>query len=67
MDNLTCIHYDDFVKSNTTYDCIFSYSSTEHCGLGRYGDPLDPDGDLTAMKHIYDKLEMKVIFFGACR
>ena len=65
VDNLTCIHYDDFVKSNTTYDCIFSYSSTEHCGLGRYGDPLDPDGDLTAMKHIYDKLgKDSYLFWG---
>ncbi len=25
-------------------------SSLEHSGLGRYGDPLDPDGDLRAME-----------------
>ena len=30
-------------------DFAFSYSSFEHSGLGRYGDPLDPDGDLLAM------------------
>jgi len=24
----------------------------EHCGLGRYGDPLDPDGDLKAMREL---------------
>jgi len=24
----------------------------EHIGLGRYGDPLDPDGDLKAMKEL---------------
>lgn len=24
----------------------------EHIGLGRYGDPLDPDGDLTAMNEL---------------
>jgi SAM-dependent methyltransferase len=24
----------------------------EHVGLGRYGDPLDPDGDLKAMKEL---------------
>ena len=23
-----------------------SYSSLEHAGLGRYGDPINPDGDL---------------------
>ncbi len=27
-------------------DFAFSYSSIEHNGLGRYGDPLDPDADL---------------------
>ena len=24
----------------------------EHVGLGRYGDPLDPDGDLKAMREL---------------
>ena len=27
-------------------DFVFTYSSLEHNGLGRYGDPLDPAGDL---------------------
>ena len=27
-------------------DFVFSYSSIEHNGLGRYGDPLDATGDL---------------------
>ena len=31
-------------------DFGFSISSFEHSGLGRYGDPLDPDGDIKAMK-----------------
>lgn len=26
--------------------------TVEHVGLGRYGDPLDPDGDLKAMKEL---------------
>ena len=33
------------------YDICFSISSFEHDGLGRYGDPLDPDGDLKAMEN----------------
>ena len=33
------------------YDICFSVSSFEHDGLGRYGDPLDPDGDLKAMEN----------------
>lgn len=31
-------------------DFAASYSSWEHDGLGRYGDPLDPWGDLKAMQ-----------------
>lgn len=32
------------------FDCGVSISSFEHDGLGRYGDPIDPDGDLKAME-----------------
>jgi len=31
------------------FDCALSISSFEHDGLGRYGDPLNPYGDLLAM------------------
>lgn len=31
------------------YDAIISISSFEHDGLGRYGDPIDADGDLKAI------------------
>jgi SAM-dependent methyltransferase len=34
------------------FDAAFSISSFEHDGLGRYGDPLDPDGDLKAMQQM---------------
>ncbi len=33
-------------------DIAISFSSFEHDGLGRYGDPLNPDGDLEAMKYM---------------
>ena len=39
------------------YPFILSYSAIEHDGQGRYGDPLDPDGDLAALKEIWLKLE----------
>jgi len=29
-----------------TFDAVFSYSSLEHSGQGRYGDPLNPWGDI---------------------
>lgn len=31
------------------FDVAVSLSSFDHDGLGRYGDPIDPDGDLKAM------------------
>jgi hypothetical protein len=34
-------------------DFIFSYSSIEHSGLGRYGDPLNPYGDLEAIAQMH--------------
>ncbi len=36
--------------SEGNFDACFSISSVEHDGLGRYGDPLDPEGDLKAME-----------------
>ena len=35
--------------SDMRFDAIFSYSSVEHDGLGRYGDPINPFGDVAAM------------------
>lgn len=34
------------------FDSVWSYSSIEHDGLGRYGDPLNPYGDLQTMVKI---------------
>ena len=30
------------------FDAVVTYSSLEHSGMGRYGDPLNPWGDLIA-------------------
>lgn len=35
---------------NEKFDVLLSISSFEHDGLGRYGDPINPNGDLDAMK-----------------
>eukprot|EP00802_Teleaulax_amphioxeia_P015233 Tamp_15320.p1 GENE.Tamp_15320~~Tamp_15320.p1 ORF type:complete len:258 (+),score=28.20 Tamp_15320:506-1279(+) len=37
------------IESPETFDVMLSLSSFEHDGLGRYGDALDPDGDLRSM------------------
>ncbi len=34
------------------FDACLSISSVEHDGLGRYGDPLNPDGDLEHMQNL---------------
>lgn len=34
------------------FDFAFTYSSLEHDGLGRYGDVLNPDGDLHTMARL---------------
>ncbi|GJP64350.1 hypothetical protein CLOP_g21356 [Closterium sp. NIES-67] len=38
--------------TDETFDVAVSYSSLEHDGLGRYGDPLNPDGDMHRMAKI---------------
>ena len=54
-------YYDHFKGGKSSdsfkkYDAICSFSSIEHSGLGRYGDLLDPDGDLKTMDDIYNNL-----------
>lgn len=63
---LSITDYWNFIKSDKKYDCIITYSSVEHSGLGRYGDPLDPDGDLKTMENLHKHLiDNGLLFFGA--
>ena len=58
-ENLQCKDYFNYFKNNKeTYDAVVTYSSIEHSGLGRYGDPLDPNGDIDTMKTIHNNLEI---------
>jgi len=54
---LSIINYCEFINQDVLYDCIVSYSSVEHSGLGRYGDELNPLGDVIAMNHMYEKIK----------
>lgn len=45
--NLTCLSLKN--KSVHSLSCMHV---VEHIGLGRYGDPLEPEGDLKAMKEL---------------
>lgn len=46
---LTVLTPDEFARQPRQFDAVISISSIEHDGLGRYGDPLNADGDLQAM------------------
>ena len=39
---------DDERRQKLNFDAVVSFSSIEHSGLGRYGDALNPWGDLIA-------------------
>jgi SAM-dependent methyltransferase len=38
--------------ADNSIPCISCMHTVEHIGLGRYGDPLDPDGDLKAIEEL---------------
>ena len=64
--DIICKSYWDFEKTTDQYDCIVTFSSIEHSGLGRYGDPLDPDGDIKTMDVIHNNLKCNgLLFWGA--
>lgn len=46
----------ELLASKRKFDVALSISSFEHDGLGRYGDPLDPEGDLKAMAYMRDQV-----------
>ena len=39
-------------KPGSSFDLTVSYSGIEHDGLGRYGDPVNPDGDISALREM---------------
>ena len=48
----TIVVHDAFSQERLVgaFDVVMSISSVEHDGLGRYGDPLNPNGDFSAMR-----------------
>ena len=46
----------ELLASGRMFDVAMSISSFEHDGLGRYGDPVDPEGDLKAMAYMRDRV-----------
>jgi len=52
-------------KKEIKYDVIISFSSLEHDGLGRYGDPINPNGDIDACIEAYNMLNNDGYFICA--
>lgn len=48
------VHIFDIIAKPVKYDFVFSYSSLEHDGLGRFGDPWHPNGDMETFARIHD-------------
>lgn len=62
---LNCLTAEEFPNVCQVFDSAISISSVEHSGLGRYGEALDPDGDIAAMQELHDKLKIGGICFLA--
>lgn len=54
-----------YEEANIACDCGISISSIEHYGLGRYGDPIDPNLDIKAMQEIKGYIPKGGLFFLA--
>lgn len=47
---VTYLSREQFFQNPRKFDLIVSVSNTDHEGLGRYGEPLNPNGDLVIME-----------------
>jgi hypothetical protein len=70
-EKLEWIHVNDYLDKilNSSdvkleqFDSIASFSSIEHSGLGRYGDPLDGFGDIKTVRQIHCMTKPGGLFF----
>lgn len=56
-ERLTTWTIDKWERERRRFDYALSISSFEHDGLGAYGDPIDPEGDLKAMRKMKEILK----------
>lgn len=54
---------DEYDQNPIQFDIAFSISSFEHDGLGRYGDPLNPNADIQAMQKMKRILKRDGLLF----
>ncbi len=53
---LTLMTADEYENNPIQCDIVLSISSTEHDGLGRYGDPINPSGDFEFMDKVKNQM-----------
>lgn len=64
-ERVTVLSHDELEEKGIKVDVAFSFSSFEHDGLGRYGDPVSPNGDFAAMRHAKKQVrDGGIMFFG---
>jgi hypothetical protein len=56
---------DQWEQERPQFEIGFSISSFEHDGLGAYGEPIDPDGDLKAMAKMKERIKPDGLLFVA--
>lgn len=56
-DRMAFMTIEQWERERPAFDIGFSISSFEHDGLGMYGDSLDPDGDLKAMRKMKERIK----------
>ena len=60
---ITTLLLSNLDQNQAQFDVAVSLSSFDHDGLGRYGDPINPDGDLEAMKIVESVLNDQGLLF----
>ena len=63
--HLEVMTVEEYKAEPRRFDALVSISSFEHDGLGRYGDPIDPFGDLKAMERCKSMLNPGGVLFLA--
>ncbi len=64
-DRMSFMTIADWERERPLFDLGFSISSFEHDGLGMFGDPLDPEGDLKAMRKMKERIRPGGLLFLA--
>jgi len=66
IDCLTPTEIEKKLANGYKFDALLCISSIEHDGLTRYGDPLNPNGDLVAMHKLKSYLKPEGNLFLTC-